>query len=56
MALPILFLQNSLMFSDSSKGLLMLVAVLASVRPFMGFSGAMVFLSELLFLAVFLLR
>lgn len=36
-ALPILLLHNSVMFSDSSKKLL-LVAVLAAVKPFMGFS------------------
>lgn len=53
MALPILFLHNSVMFSDSSKGLLLFAAVWSSVRPFMGFSGAVVFLSELLFLAIF---
>ena len=34
MALPILFLHNSVMFSDSSKGLLLFVAVWSSVRLF----------------------
>ena len=55
-ALSILFIHNSVMFSDSSKGPQTAVSWrLASVRASMRFSEAVVFLSELLFLAIFLL-
>lgn len=55
-ALSILFIHNSVMFSDSSKGPQTVVSWrLASVRASMRFSEAVVFLSELLFLAIFLL-
>lgn len=45
MGSTVYLLHNSVLFSDSSKGLLLLVAILASVK---GFSGTVVFLSELL--------
>ena len=55
-ALSILFIHNSVMFSDLSKGPQTAVSWrLASVRASMCFSEAVVFLSELLFLAIFLL-
>lgn len=47
LALLILLLHNSVLCSDSSKELLLLVAVLASVKLVMGFSRAVVFFCEL---------
>lgn len=54
--LSILFIHNPVMFSDSSKGPQAAVSwVWASIERHMGFSQAVVFLSELLVLAIFLL-
>lgn len=54
--LSILFIHNPVMFSDSSKGPQTAVSwSLGFYRASMGFSQAVVFLSELLVLAIFLL-
>ena len=55
-SLSILFIHNSVMFSDSSKGPQTAVSWrLGFYRASMGFSQAVVFLSELLVFAIFLL-
>lgn len=52
MGSTVYLLHNSVLFSDSSKGLLLLVAILASVQ---GFSGTIVFLGELLVIVAIVL-